>query len=677
VRLSSLFFSLIFTCALNSMAFQSENNIDYLFKLSLEELLKVKVSGSTLTPKELKTVPSSVTVFTHGEINRLGLDTLDELANLVPGFQSYRSSFSPLEYPLSSRGRRIGNAGSEILIMVDGIRLAEPRNSGNAFIAPKYPLMHIKRVEFIRGPGSAVYGSNAMMGLINIITRADVNEVTVSSGSFNRRKGHLLSSTNQGDLTLDLFAYLDIDEGDDYQAVDTFSSNRIGTDDPRDLAGLNVKLQWQNTYLNIQHNQFRVEKFYEYNNINNGFNQRAGYLSSISVKQDFDWRAISSYVWLSYTDSRLNISGQLTEPGAFTNNSTPPSSDALFASVQFDDYTETRMQWHNDWNINLQSSFQFGIEFRQIHAPETIVKNNFDLGDLASGNFPIRYYGSLLATTAVQAKSRRDIVGLYGQYQHRLFENSHLTLGLRHDDFSNIGAQLSPRFGLVQVLNDHHSLKLLYGEAFRAPSEGELNLLNNPVIFGNPDLKPETVQSSELIWVGQWPNTGISLGYFESHFKNAIGWTVSGRVRTLGNVEQGPSKGFELELAHELNDHWLLRGTYTNMIETPDLSFRESNKLASLMANYQQSNWNANLFATYHNEQDVPALDGDGNRIRLQGDWVFFAKLRYNFPSNWQAFLQVKNLLNREYFTASTTAVLTEGTPNRGREILAGIDWHF
>ena len=94
----SLIFSLFISLAVAPCASWAAANIVYLFTLSLEELLKVKVTGSTLTPKELKTVPAAVTVFTHKQINNLGMDSLDELMNMVPGFQSYRTSLSPLSY---------------------------------------------------------------------------------------------------------------------------------------------------------------------------------------------------------------------------------------------------------------------------------------------------------------------------------------------------------------------------------------------------------------------------------------------------------------------------------------------------------------------------------------------------------------------------------------------------
>ncbi len=680
MRTTQVFFLIVGLLLLASSGYsqKSETDSSRLRSMSLEELMQVKVTGSTLTAEELKTVPAAVTVFTHEEIKRMGLETLDELMNLVPGFQSYRSSLSPLDVPFSSRGRRIGVEAAEVLVLVDGQRLADPASGSSTLFVPKFPLVHIERVEFIRGPGAAVYGSNAMMGVINIVTRSDVNEVSVSYGSFNRRQAYLLISQRIGDVAIDLFGHLEADDGDDYRVQDTFSPSRIDTDDPRKFADLNAKIRWHNTQVNFQHNQFKSENFYELDGLSNGFNQHSAQISSISLKQNFGWQSFSSYVWLNYSRTKLNSNAQLTPPGALAAISSPASNDALFASFDFDDPSEARLQWHNDWNINAQSGLQFGLELRHINVPEVIAKSNFDLGDLSNGNFPIRYYGALRANTTVQAESSRDIVGLYGQYQRQLFETTHLTLGLRYDDFSGIGSQFSPRLGLVHELNDHHSVKLLYGAAFRAPAESELNLLNNPVLLGNPDLKAETVQSWDLIWVGQWPHTGISIGYFENHFDDSIVQTSTGSgTQQSENVDQDPTKGFEFELSHELNEHWLLRGTYTYISEKPDLSFRETDQLASLMVNYQQGNWNANLTATYHNERDMPAVDSNNNRIALDDYWQLFGKLSYNFTSDWQAFVQVKNLLDEDYLTPPVTAALSEGVPNRGREILAGIKWRF
>jgi len=135
-------------------------------------------------------------------------------------------------------------------------------------------------------------------------------------------------------------------------------------------------------------------------------------------------------------------------------------------------------------------------------------------------------------------------------------------MGLSYDNFSQIGTNLSPRVGLIHEINDHHSLKLLYGGAFRAPHEANLNVINNLVLLGNSNLQPKTVKTWDLIWVGQWPHTGITLGYFETRFKNAIVEIAgNGGTRQFKNEPQGPVKGLEFELSHEINAQWLLHNT--------------------------------------------------------------------------------------------------------------------
>ncbi len=141
-----------------------EETMDELLNMSLDEILEMTITGATRTEQTLKDVPSAVTVFTREQIQQLGIDFLDELANLVPGFQSYRMSDASIFNALTSRGHRIGQASAEVLVLIDGQRVEMPWTSGHVLATPKLPLSQIERVEFIRGPGSAVYGSNAMMG---------------------------------------------------------------------------------------------------------------------------------------------------------------------------------------------------------------------------------------------------------------------------------------------------------------------------------------------------------------------------------------------------------------------------------------------------------------------------------------------------------------------------------
>ncbi len=92
-------------CAIHfSPILQAKDQIDSFLSMSLEELMQVEITGSTLTPESLNTVPSAVTVFTHQQITRMGLDSLDELINIVPGFQSFRSTRSSINIATSCPG---------------------------------------------------------------------------------------------------------------------------------------------------------------------------------------------------------------------------------------------------------------------------------------------------------------------------------------------------------------------------------------------------------------------------------------------------------------------------------------------------------------------------------------------------------------------------------------------
>ena len=670
--------TLILTLIVVSTYSLAEEVVVDLFSLTLEELLQVKITGSTRSDENIQTVPSAVTIFTQNEIDKMGLDYLDELANLVPGFQSYRMAGTSLQYPMSARGRRIGVVAAEILVMIDGQRVDSPRSSGMGIVFPRFSLKLIERVEFIRGPGAALYGSNAMMGVINIVTRSNEDKVSVAFGNMNRRNLSMQTYLESDSFSLDLFLQLDSDNGDEYFIPDTFSTTKIKTKDPKQINDLRVKFKWKDTQINLIHSKFNTHDFYELDQISNGTNERNGRFTSLHLKQSFNWKKVNSWLSFSIKESSVNLSTQLTPAGGLAEISEPSSSEPLFVKAHFGDFQEARIQWHNAKKVSDNTQFQFGTEIRYIEAPEIITRNNFDLGDLANGSFPIRYYGNLLPTTSVQKQSTRNIYGLYAQVQHELFNFAQLTVGLRYDDFNGIGSQLSPRLGLVKQLNEQQSIKILYGQAFRAPSEQELNNQNNPILDGNPNLKPETVKSFDLIWIGKWSDFFITLGYFENHFNEAIVETpTKSGVSQYNNIDQAPTKGVELEFSYQINDHWLIKSSYSHLNEIADQSYRQATDLMSLTAYYNNNNWQLSVISTWNNERELSAEDIHGNRIIIDNTLLINSKISYRFNEKFKMFIQTKNLLNNSYYSPSLGSGLLEGVPNRGREILVGVNWSF
>jgi len=673
----SLLLSLILLTGISQAL--AESNMEQLLSLSLEDLIKVKVTGSTRQDESLKSVPSPVTVFTHQQIKRLGADYLDELMGLVPGFQTFRSSSSPVAYTYSARGHRSTQNSTEILILLDGIRLVIHRNGGILTRIPKFSLDQVQRVEFIRGPGSAMYGTNAHMGVINIVSLKGQNKIKAGYGSLNRKHARLQTSTSQGAVDIDLYAAFDRDDGERYKVQDTFSSstNIVSTKDPRKTGDTHLQLSWNQSKLHLFHGAHSAEDFYVQADTANDLNEVYGEFNSLSFEQGFNWFDLDSNVFLTYTATSAYKKLQVTAPGALVSLSSPSSTEPLLADFKFRE-KESRIQWHNDWAIEAQQSLQFGAEYRYIKSPETKAGNNFDVGDLVQQNFPLPFYDELLKTTTISLASEREVLGFYSQYLRTIFKHTELTAGLRYDNISSVDHQLSQRLGLVHHLDDVHSVKLLYGTAFRAPTEHQLNLVNNPIILGNQDIKAEVVKSWDLIWLGQWSDLYISLGYFQHSVDDAITQTiVSGSVRQWGNTDIDNTKGFEGEFSYELVEGWLFRATHTRLAQLPDESFREADTLSSLLLNYQYGRWNGNIAAIYNGERES-ATGGDfSNRILLDDYWLVYGKISYALSEEWQTELQVKNLFDRNYSTPAQNAGLIEGISNRDSEILVRVIWNF
>ncbi len=234
-----------------------------LFSLPLQEVMQLKVTGSTFLEETTKTVPSSVTVFTRKEIRRMGISNLEELMNFVPGFQSARTGDASARYPFSSRGRRIGGGSREVLVLIDGHRLNEDQSQSSLTLSQLIPTENIERVEFIRGPGSALYGSNAFLGVVNIVTVKGLREVELTGGPHDMGRGHINYAYQEDEFDLAFFGKYLTDNGQTYHGVaDTVNGGTADTRDPYDGHNLYLSTQYKKWGLNLGHVKRRTDEFY-------------------------------------------------------------------------------------------------------------------------------------------------------------------------------------------------------------------------------------------------------------------------------------------------------------------------------------------------------------------------------------------------------------------------------
>lgn len=650
-----------------------QDDIAYL-EMNLEELVDVPVTGSTLTKESLKTVPAAVSVFTREHINRLGVDYLYELLNLVPGFQFNRNASSGVAYTYSARGRRTNQQSVEVLLLVDGHVVNDPRAGSPDIVLPLYPLSQVERVEIIRGPGSAIYGSSAFTGVINIITQKTQRSVAVQLGSQQRRQVENFWAASIGDWAFDSFIQAYRDEGDNYLLADTFSGHPMETRDPRQQLVVDLGLNRAQTRIALAFYGTETDDFYQSENTANNYNSSERYLWHVAMDQGFDWLPNTrSNLALGYQQFFYDFNLYLTGPGMLLRASQPSSAEPFKGDGRLAGES-WRLTFSNDWTINHLSSAQWGLQVARNKETNASATGNFDLAQLTQGKFPITYYGEPGREFPLGTGDAQNNLGIYAQYLRDLRATTRLTLGGRFDEYPDITGRFSPRLGLVEQLNSSLSLKLLYGEAFRAPTLTETGLLNNPLLFGNPKLTHEIVKTWDLILVGNWNTTNASLGLFQNRYQGPIETVFSSGARTYANGEKQKSHGVELELLQQISSEWSLSANYTHM-QLPDSAFREAEHLASTELNYSTARWNWNLAGIYQGHRQSPQTDMLRNR--LDNFWLFNTELRYTFLGGHDLRLQIKNLTGNNYPTPSQGLGKPQGIPNRDRELSVAWQWKW
>lgn len=663
----------------SAQAESNETNLN-LFSLSLDQLVNVKISGSTLTDESLTNVPSAVTVFNREQIKRLGVSTLAQLMNLVPGYQVLRSADNSAYSMASSRTRRTDAVSAEILLIIDGNRTQATRHGGSSIFL-EMSIDNIERIEFIRGPGSAIYGSNAMMGVVNIITVKNRSEVSISAGGEGNKNLSLLYGAAGEKFNFDMSLNLNDSTGQEYLVTDAYTNVPFSISDPNNSIDALVKVSYGNLSLHLYNRTWSVDDFFVLESANEDYNRVKIEYTRASLAYHYDNASLSSTTRFHIIDNVSKINSQVSAYCDLTLISTPSSNEAL--AVRSNSLAdELSIENNSNLEINNDNQLGFGISWRKENIDSLDTYTNFDYIALNTGDYPITYDPEFIwFPTNLSRIESLSSYAAYTQWISKPDDKNSFTLGLRYDNYKEIAEEnLSPRLAWVHNFNTVHTLKLLYGAAFRAPT---LSMLNADTTFSRSDLdlKAETVSTTEIIWLGNFDSTLVKMGYFYSRFKDAILLEApeddQDASRILVNSYHGPIHGLELELDHQINAAWTLRGTTSYIFEKDDIAFRESGELASLEINYASGKWNTSLALAYRGERE--GLDGTEaeNKIMMDAYWLSFAKLQYFFNDNLKFYTRVNNLADDTIYYPSPGSKLPEGIPSRGREFEIGASIDF
>lgn len=683
--MSSLLFAMASECW---AAFEVAEPHDF-FELSLEELMAITVDVSTGTRRLVKNSPSSVSLYTKDDIQRMGVETLDQLLNFVPGFQVSRSDAEGMSMTPTVRGRRSNVVGREVLVLMDGARLNEPVTGGVFSQDRLITLENIKQVEIIRGPGSALYGANAFSAVINLISDRDSSHLKLRAGSHQAQDASIHWSHHWSELSVSFFAQDYQDDGDDYPAFYNFQGQFEPTQDPMHRTDYYI--------------QGHVKGFSAYYRLAKRTNEDfiSGGAQAIEHQR---LKTENELMRLSYqyevSNFRFLVHGEHSSSdydvvlGLFPENPVPdPTGSPLYwsnGSRQLMIGGNVRTVEHDrvgadaSWQVHPDHLISFGGSWMKEENSLNPFQTNIDIDRQATTGEVIPTEGFALERGFYIAGVRFDLLepgdriskGLYLQDEWQLHEKLSLTAGIRHDKYDDFGSHNSYRGGMVYSL-DRHTFKVLYGEAFRAPSFGETRAGIASGGISNPDLKPEEVQTYEVSWHYQRANIQSTLTFFHNNYEDLVKPVLVSDVVPgftafqPQNVGQDEVNGLEYELDVALSDSVLVRSGVTHMFKTIDEE-PVSENLAFFSANYHLHPMNFNLSGYYHDEVLSRNVE-TGDDIYLDDYWIFNASVQAKVTEQVAFRMDIYNLGDVAYHTWSSQQGLEEGLPARGRMALVGI----
>jgi len=443
--------------------------------MSLEQLLQVSIVGASKYEQKQSEVAAAVSVITRNEIKAFGWRTLDEALTSLPGVHlTYDRQYTYL----GTRGFGLpGDYNTRLLVTINGNRVNDP-----AFDAGpggrQFPLDVdlIERIEFIPGPGGAVYGQNAMFGVVNVITRSgsDVDGTELAAA---------------------------------YQRPQALREGRASWGKRLDN-GLDV-------LLSVSGMRSRGEdRFFDF-----GAANVSGVAAGLDSERDSEvFARIARGAWsfdFVHGDRSKN-----DPTGSFVSDPLVPGQ------FQADRYELAQLQYQDSFagdTLHLSARLFVGAEYYRsilsygtpISFPATSRWRGAELRLLSTAVADHKLMVGLEAQDIVSqdqavldlANPANDVaipgsgyrVGVYAQDEWRIAESLSATLGLRADRNDATGSKLSPRAGLIWRATPATTLKALFGRAHRAPNVGERDYNDGVAQVANPSLRGESIDTLEFV----------------------------------------------------------------------------------------------------------------------------------------------------------------------------------
>jgi len=565
---------------------------------SIDEIV---VTGTHL-PANTNDLSKSVTVLSDNYIQQRNSNGLIDLLSNFEGIHVIQPGGPSGTASLFLRGAE----PNFTTVLVDGVKVNNPNNTrGGSINFASISDLEIERVEIIRGPQSAIYGSDALAGVINLISRkADSNSATV-----RREIGEqgFSESTLRGSLKLN----------DEHNLSGGLSETDSGSTNPGgaielDSAWAALAGSFNNDAthyrINIRESEADAELFTD---------DSGGYLYAVNREleqsnfADENASVFISHNWNSnwtsqFLASRYSRDDHIKSPGVFpgVRNGVPPTD--------FDSNLTRRFYQFSTAYRNDGFSFSFGADRQE---EEGTLRGSVELGPGFS--LPADY------------NIDRDITGLYVDTGVDLNENWTLLASLRFDSPDNSDDQWSPGIGLLGNLNEGRTkIRVNVTQGFKLPS---FFALASP-LTGNPDLVEEKVEGWD-IGITQTINnrTSVQATYFDSEYEDLVDF--DSEAFTTVNRSRVDVNGIELALNYGLDSGLILRdhATYTDVDVLPEGKLRN------------RPNWRGGIQLTQNRSEtfswfaDFQYIDDSFDSSIPIGDATLDSYTKLNIGASWRA----------------------------------------
>lgn len=569
-------------------------------------------------PQPISSVLAPATVVTRDDIDRWQAKSLVDVMRRLPGVDVGQNGGLGQQSSLFIRGTN----SSHVLLLIDGIRLNQAGVSGASDLS-QIPLSLVQKIEYIRGPRSAVYGSDAIGGVVNIITTRENNGTTLSASVGSNGYQAYDGSTQQqlGDSTLATLAgNYTYTKG--YDVVANLPDN-YGNPAQPDRDGFMSK----SLYGTVQH---------QFNDYFSGFFRGFGYNNRTAYDGNYsytdlshldalpDTRKLYSQTWdsgLRYQEGiyATQLVGSYSRSKDYNYD---PKYGPYSASATLDDSRQYNIQWGNTFEI-AQGSISAGADWQEQKIEP----------------------GTAYITSG---KSQRN-TGLYLTAQQQIdtltFEGA-----VRSDDNSQFGWHSTWQTSAAWEFVDGYRAIASYGTAFKGPTLGQLYAGS----WGNPNLKPEESKQWEAGFEGLTGQVTWRISGYRNEIDNLIDY---GSDYVYYNINKARIKGIEATasfdtgpLSHQISyDYVDPRNADTNKVLA-----RRSKQQVKYELDWQV--YNFDWAVTYHylgqrydTDYNAPS---SAQTVKLGGVSLWDLAVSYPVTSHLTVRGRIANLFDKDYETA-------------------------